>query len=160
MVWSLRPEALEQGTLGQALSRLAAELSEQTGIAAARTVVTGEAVPLPTEVEVALLRAAQEALANIRRHSRARQVVLTLSCMPGVVILDVRDDGAGFDPEALPSRPGVDGGWGLLAMRQGVEGLGGGVSVESAPAEGTTVAVTIPLRDQPTRSDQAHAVTP
>ncbi len=77
-VWSLRSEVLEQATLEQALERLAAELSHQTGMAT-RNVVTGTKQALPKDVEVTLLRAAQEALANVRRHSAAREVILTLS---------------------------------------------------------------------------------
>lgn len=155
LVWSLRPEALEEGSLAQALGRLASELSGHTGIAA-RTVVTGPAGPLPTEVEVTLLRAAQEALANVRRHARAREVTLRLRYGPDVVSLDVRDDGAGFDPAVLPPRPGTHGGWGLLAMRQRVERLGGRLAVESAPAHGTTVVVTLPVpHDTPADSEPA-----
>jgi signal transduction histidine kinase len=159
VVWSLRPETLERGTLEEALGRLAADLSKHTGITA-RTVVTGEARELPTEVEVTLLRAAQEALANVRRHSRAREVILTLSFMDDLVVLDVRDDGVGFGPGLLPMRPGIHGGLGLVAMRERVEALHGSLTVESTPGEGTTVVAAIPVEPvvaPPERSEPSDA---
>jgi signal transduction histidine kinase len=61
------------------------------------------------------------------------------------VVLDVQDDGVGFRNEAQPAS--VDGGFGLTAMRERVEQLGGSLLIESAPAEGTTLVVTIPLQE-------------
>src|SRR4029453_13775711 len=90
VVWALRPESLEHGTLGDALERATSELAQQIGIAA-RTVVTGGARPPSAEPEATLLRAAREALANVRRHARARQATVTLSYMEDVVVLDVCD---------------------------------------------------------------------
>ncbi len=144
VVWALRPESLERGTLPDALARVTAELARQTGIAA-RTVVTGEPQRLPAEVEVTLIRATQEALANVRRHARARHVTVTLSYMDDVVTLDVRDDGAGFDASALPAGPDRHGGLGLVAMRERAEALGGSLTIESAPGEGTSLMVELPL---------------
>lgn len=152
VVWALRPESLERGSLGDALIRAAAQLGEQTGIAA-RTVLTGEARPLEAELEVTLLRAAQEALANVRRHARARQVTVTLSYMDDVVALDVCDDGVGFDPASLPAEPGRHGGLGLLAMRERVEMLQGSLTVESAPGRGSTLVVELPTRPRVTAED-------
>lgn len=160
LVWSLRPEALERGSLAQALDRLASELSTQTGIAA-RCVVTGQPLELPREAEVTLLRAAQEALANVRRHSGAGDVTLTLSYMDDVVVLDVRDDGSGFDPDLFPVRPRMRGGLGLLGMRERVEGLGGALTLESEPGEGTTIVVAVPVQptDAPAPSVSSDAAT-
>lgn len=145
VVWALRPESLERGSLRDALTRAAAQLAEQNGIAA-RTVVTGEARPLAAELEVTLLRVAQEALANVRRHARARQVTVTLSYMTDGVVLDVCDDGMGFDLAALPADPGRHGGLGLRAMRERVDALQGSLTVESAPGRGSTLVVELPTR--------------
>jgi len=141
-VWDLRPEALERGTLGEALARLTAQLGEQTGVAA-HAVVTGEAGALPPQVEVTLLRVAQEALANVRRHARAREVTVTLSYMEDEVALDVQDDGQGFAP-VMYVGAGPGGGLGLTTMRERVEALGGTLTVESAPGEGSTVVAQLP----------------
>jgi signal transduction histidine kinase len=138
LVLALRPEPLEGASLPDALRRVAARWAEETGIPAA-VAVTGEPAPLHPEAEVTLLRAAQEALTNVRKHAQARQVSVTLSYMGDQVALDVQDDGVGFAASA-PTE-----GFGLAAMRQRVEQLGGTAVVESASGHGTTVAVTLPL---------------
>jgi signal transduction histidine kinase len=143
LVWSLRPESLERGSLPEALRRATDQLAVQTGVAA-RTLVTGEARPLPAALEITLLRAAQEALANVRRHARARHVAVTLSYMDDVTVLDVCDDGVGFDPGLLPAEPGSRGGLGLIAMRERVEALRGSLTIESAHGQGSTVVVELP----------------
>ncbi|WP_425413366.1 sensor histidine kinase [Micromonospora pallida] len=108
---------------------------------------TGTPRPLHPQVEVTLLRAAQEALTNAAKHADATRVGLTLSYMEDVVTLDVRDDGAGFDPALLAGLPAdgpVDGGFGLVAMRQRVTGVGGHLAVESEPGGGTAISATVP----------------
>ncbi|MDP8968999.1 MAG: sensor histidine kinase [Actinomycetota bacterium] len=145
LVWDLRPEALERGSLAETLHRLCAQLTDQTQVAA-QTVVTGQVRRLPTEVEVTLLRAAQETLANVRRHGAARQVTVTLSYMDHQAVLDIRDDGMGFDPAALAESPSPRGGLGLVAMRERVEAMEGTLTVDSAPGQGTTVVVVLPVQ--------------
>jgi signal transduction histidine kinase len=111
----------------------------------ARAVVIGQARPLAAEVEVAVLRAAQEALANVRRHARARQVVVTLSYMDDVVLLDVCDDGVGFDP-AAQQVDATRAGLGLVGMRERVEVLQGSLTMESSPGQGCTLRLELPTR--------------
>ena len=89
------PAALESGTLSDALAEVAREWSELNEIPVDVT-VTGDTVALHPEIEVALLRTAQEALANVAKHAGATRAALTLSFMGDVVTLDVRDDGVGF----------------------------------------------------------------
>ncbi len=147
LVWALRPEALESVSLPEALERLAERWSTQSGIAAG-VATTGTPCPLPSEVEATLFRIGQEALNNARKHAEgASRVALTLSYMGDVVALDARDDGAGFDParEAGRVRDRDSGGFGLKGMRERVEGVGGALSVESAPGEGTTLTVELPV---------------
>ena len=142
MVWHLRPEVLEDGTLAHALGRLATSFAADTGVAA-ELVVTGQPVPLPTTAEVVLLRVAQEALTNVRRHAAATRVQVTLSFLDTAVGLDVRDDGSGFDPTRVTPRSG--GRLGLQSMRERVTEFGGEFTIETAPDEGTTVAVSLPV---------------
>lgn len=146
LVWALRPEPLDRRSLSEALGELAKEWSEETGVEA-HAVTTGTPRPLLPEIEIALLRAAQEALANVRKHARATKVNVTLSYMDDVVVLDVLDDGSGFDPARLKSSMEFHdaGGFGLVAMRERVEQLGGTLTVESTPGEGTTIVVELPL---------------
>jgi signal transduction histidine kinase len=141
VVQDLRPDLLEQRSLPDAIERTAARWSEETGLPVT-TLTTGDPIPLHPEMEVTLLRAAQEALANIRKHARAGSVQLTLSYMGDVIILDVQDDGVGLD-EAEPSPHA--GGYGLQGMRERVELCGGSVTLESEAGEGTTVVVSIPV---------------
>jgi signal transduction histidine kinase len=140
VVWALRPRPLQEQPLPRALEELAGRLAEETGLHAHAT-VTGSERPLGAESEAALLRIAQEGLANVRKHATASQLTLTLSYLDDVVVLDVADDGVGFDPAALTA---AGGGLGLHAMRERVAQLGGHLTVESAPGEGTTIAAELP----------------
>jgi signal transduction histidine kinase len=137
-VQALGPAELDQVRLPDALATVTTKWSGISGVAATTT-TTGTPISLRPEIEVALLRTAQEALANVAKHAGAGAVALTLSYMDDVVSLDVRDDGVGFAPSACPSAPG-GGGFGLTAMRQRVEGLSGSLAVESEPGSGTTIA--------------------
>ena len=131
-------------------------------------VTTGSPGPLHPEVEVTLLRTAQEALANVSKHAGAHRVGMTLSYMEDVVSLDVRDDGVGFEPsligeaatdgrsavgEVLPGQPGSPrqgdvsfqkGSFGLIAMRERVSSLGGSLVIETSPGEGTAICASVP----------------
>ncbi|NLH70629.1 MAG: sensor histidine kinase, partial [Brooklawnia sp.] len=106
--------------------------------------VAGDPRLASTEVDVAVLRLVQGALANVRQHAGASRVVVSLSYEPGELLVDVVDDGRGFDP-ALVGPVTDAGGFGLRAMRERLAVLGGSLSIESAPGEGTAVAASIPL---------------
>jgi signal transduction histidine kinase len=155
VVWALRPRPLAEQPLPQALQELTGRLGEETGLRA-ETVVTGTAHPLPAQVEEALLRIGQEALANVRKHAAASQVTVTLSYLEDAVTLDVHDDGVGFEQAAATSGGG---GLGLRAMGERVEGLGGRLVVESAPGEGTTTAVEVPARADHDQAEPTGAET-
>jgi signal transduction histidine kinase len=142
VIWALRPEALEHGSLGRALGQLAAEFGSRTGIDTHST-VTGAEAGLDPSAQEALLRIAQEALANVRKHARAHRVRLTLSYLDDATLLDVRDDGTGFDP-AVPAGNGSGGGFGLAGMRERLAAHGGTLTIETAPGQGTTVAAALP----------------
>lgn len=134
-VHALTPPALDDATLTDALRRLATA-------ADAAFHLDGAPYPLPVEAEVALLRLTQEALANAVRHAAARHIAVTLAYLDDAVTLDVYDDGVGFDPSTAPG----PGSFGLHGMRERIAALGGSLTVESAPGEGTAVAVSLPLR--------------
>jgi signal transduction histidine kinase len=145
VVSALRPEALEDATLAKALDGLARDFSAETGIAAQST-VNGEARELEPEAEATLVRIAQEALANVRKHARASRVALTLTYLDDSTRLDVRDDGVGFDAESTGrARNGWQaGGFGLTSMRERLESQGGTLTIESAPGAGTTIVAALP----------------
>ncbi|MEZ4645275.1 MAG: sensor histidine kinase [Chloroflexota bacterium] len=145
VVQDLRPDLLAQHALPDAIGRAAARWSEESGIAVT-AVTTGDILPLHPDLDVTLLRAVQEALANVRKHAQAQHVAITLSYMGDMVALDVQDDGVGL-AGAAPSP--FAGGYGLTAMRQRVAQFGGTVELESEPGAGTTVAVAIPVSQEP-----------
>jgi signal transduction histidine kinase len=149
VVWALRPRPLVEHPLPPALEDLTRRLAEETGIQA-ETVVTGNVQPLPGEVEEALLRIAQEALANVRKHATASRVTVTVSYLNDATMLDVADDGVGFDHAASVAAAG---GLGLRAMGERAAALGGSFVIESAPGEGTTIAVKLPTKAGDSKPD-------
>ncbi|SJN09970.1 putative two component system histidine kinase [Leucobacter sp. 7(1)] len=145
IVAALAPAELEDGALAEALRRMLDELGEQTGIAS-ELHVDATLPALPTDVEVALLRTAQSALANVRLHATATRVVVSLIDADDTVRLDLIDDGVGFDVAAWEAHADRDSSsYGLRFMRARMRELGGGIDVESAPGEGTALSVHLPL---------------
>jgi signal transduction histidine kinase len=136
MVGALTPSALTAGSLVQAVRRQAERLSEETGIDV-RCRIPDRLPALPTVTEVVLLRAAQEALSNVRKHAKARHVSLDLDAENSLVRLVVTDDGIGFDQDG-PMR-----GFGLESMRDRARQVGGAMSVRAG--DGTTVTVEVPV---------------
>ncbi|MFD6414068.1 sensor histidine kinase, partial [Nocardia asteroides] len=107
--------------------------------------LTGTAEPQHDEVQATLLRIAAEALSNAARHAKATRVGVTLTYLGQEVVLDVRDDGHGFDPSAPPERDtGTGSGFGLAGMRARAERLAGELTVESEPGLGTVVSACVP----------------
>lgn len=138
-VAALTPPALRGGSLTRAVHRQAERLIAETGLEV-RFSVTGEEKSLPMAVSVVLLRAVQEAIANVRKHAeQARTVEVVVVFDDGGVRLRTSDDGEGFTPD----RPQE--GYGLRGMQARVEEIGGVVSVTSAPGRGTTVEVSVPV---------------
>lgn len=122
--------------------RAAAEQADPGGVPV-EVRVDGAPVVVRAEVAAAIVRTARGALANAREHAGAGRVALTLTYLLDEVVLDVRDDGRGFDPaqvRAIGTR-----GRGLAGIRERAEALGGQADIESAPGEGTTVSVRFPL---------------
>ncbi|GAA2247568.1 sensor histidine kinase [Streptomyces amakusaensis] len=141
-VANLAPVALTEDDLPEALKKTVVRWSERTGVHADFT-VTGSDQPLHDEVEGTLLRIAAEALSNTARHANATRVGVTLSYMGEEVVLDVRDDGQGFDPCTLPERDTASG-FGLKGMCARAERLAGELTVESEPGLGTAVSARVP----------------
>lgn len=142
-VHNLAPVALADDGLPEALKKTVAEWAERTGIRAEFT-VTGTAEQLHEEIAATLLRIVQEALSNAARHAHATRLGVTLSFLGDEVILDIRDDGQGFDPLALPERTRA-GGFGLDGMRARAERVAGTLTVEAEPGHGTAVSAHVPL---------------
>ena len=142
LIFALRPESLAEEGLVAALEKLAAALRARHGIAV-RATLDGEP-DLSIVQKEALYRVAQEALHNTVKHAAARAVDLRLACEADGVRLELRDDGAGFDPSG--SFPGH---LGLRSMRERAAQAGGTVELESSPGGGTCVRLTIPSHRDP-----------
>ncbi|MEO3925090.1 sensor histidine kinase [Micromonosporaceae bacterium B7E4] len=142
-VHAVEPAMLAEARLPDAINDVARRWAEVHHIDTVLT-TTGDARPMHADVEVALLRTAQEALANVAKHARASRVGLTLSYMEDLVTLDVRDDGVGFEPGAKRANGSPNGGFGLGGMRQRVQRLAGRLDIESEPGGGTAISAAVP----------------
>ncbi|MEU3350697.1 GAF domain-containing sensor histidine kinase [Streptomyces sp. NPDC037389] len=139
-VVELRPAGLDEDGLVATL-RTQVKVLDRAQSAARVTFAAHGVRALPAAQEEALLRVAQEALHNALRHSGARAVDVTLTRRGHGAALRVADDGQGFDPSAV-RRAGRH--LGLVSMRDRANGVGGGLTVVSAPGKGTTIEMEVP----------------
>lgn len=153
VVGALAPHQLEETGLVAALGRLLQTLETEYGIET-RLRVEGDLPNLPTTAEIALLRTAQGALANVRQHAAASLVVVTIArasdAMHDSVHLDIVDNGSGFEADGWAERDEKSyarGGYGLLSTRARLRELGGGLEVEAAPGEGTALSAHLPISE-------------
>jgi NarL family two-component system sensor histidine kinase LiaS len=146
LIEEMRPAAIEGRGLAAALRDYVGSWSRRVEIPAEVHVRGERGVVL--EVEQALFRVAQEALANIARHSGAGSVEVDLIYAADALTLRVADDGRGFDPARIPSES-----FGLQSMRERMEKLGGHAEVESAPGKGTRITCVCPLEEPPSKKD-------
>jgi signal transduction histidine kinase len=142
MVHALQPQVLEGRAIGEALDHITRDQPHSAPDVTFREI--GTPAPLERVRETILVRALQEALQNVRKHAHATSVAVSLAWLEDEVILDVQDDGAGFDPRSVP-RPENGHRMGLHTMPQRVESAGGTWSIESTPGEGTSIAISFPL---------------
>jgi two-component system NarL family sensor kinase len=138
LAYNLRPPALDDLGLLAAVRDRAANLSDAPGGLAVRVEADEPLPALPAAVEVAAYRIAQEALANVARHSGARRCTVRLRAADGLLILEVADDGAGV---ADGSRAGI----GVRSMRERAAELGGTLAVGAAPGGGAVLRVSLPI---------------
>ncbi len=140
LVSAFAPVGLSESGLADALERLAERFGQETGLVV--DVAWPHSATISRDREVILLRAAQEALTNVRRHAQASKVELALTVAPdGGVRLEVADDGRGIEPGAAE-------GFGLRGMRDRVTSGGGELAVSGGERRGTRVLVTLPAREE------------
>lgn len=140
-ILELRSSDLVSGGLVHCLADYCEKLEAETGMRVRFEAQAGDAPHLLPVAELQLVRIAQEALANVRKHARAKEAVARLAWRDGLCVLSVSDDGAGFSASDV-RRPGAH--FGLRTMRERAQSLGGDLRVESVPGRGTTVTATIP----------------
>jgi signal transduction histidine kinase len=134
-----RHDASTVGAIRHAADRAQADSGGRTAVEV-RSI--GSEPVLPAELSTEILRMAQSALANVVRHAAAATASVSLTWEPDRVLLDITDDGLGFDPDGVAAHAG----FGLPALRARVRELGGTLGVESEPGEGTAIAISLPLR--------------
>jgi len=139
-VLALRPQALEEKDLCAALEALIKKMTDGTPVQA-EFISQGEQRKLPPDWEENLLRIGQEVLTNVLRHSQASHFGAQLEFDECEIRLELRDNGRGFDPA------GKYDGFGLIGMKERVEGMGGRLDIQSASSTGTTIKIVLPLTD-------------
>jgi signal transduction histidine kinase len=144
VIFDLRPSVLDDLGLASAVRWWVARHLTPAGITA-RVETENLDDRLPPTLEIPVFRAVQEALTNVVRHSGAKTVLVQMSREPGILAVDVEDDGRGFTPAdvAMPSESGQ--GLGLLGMRERIEILGGSLTLDSSHGAGTHVSFTVPI---------------
>lgn len=149
----LRPLVLDELGLNAALERDAADFSQAHGIVV--KLYVRNLHRLPGEIETATYRIVQEALTNIARHAAARKVSIVVERKAGFLEAIVEDDGRGFDSEAVLRSPVPGRHFGLCSMRERAALLGGAVTIDTAPGNGTLIRVQLPLPEKPHGEDSA-----
>lgn len=137
LIFELRPESLQKEGLVAALDKQAAALHARHQLDVHTDL--GEEPDAPFTVKETLYRVSQEALHNVTKHARASRVDIVLGSAEGLITLEIRDDGQGFDTGG-----DFPGHLGLRSMRERVEGSGGRLEIESAPGEGTCIRAQLP----------------
>jgi signal transduction histidine kinase len=137
LLLELRPVALAEAGLAAALAGLASDYRSRLGISVS---VDSAPVRAPAHVEHAILRIAQESVGNAVKHAHATRIDVHLDRHGGEVVLQIRDDGTGFDPERARS----GGGMGLAMMAERATEAGGSITVQTSPGHGTTVTARLP----------------
>ena len=150
-VFCLHPPALAQRDLVEAVAGHVADWSRLFGVPVDLFTVGLEKRQLPQGVVSTVYRVLQEALTNIAKHAHATQVSVALTAREGQLSLCVEDDGDGFIPESTPGHR-----LGLRGMRERIAALGGRLELESAPGQGATLLVHIPLQPRPTTAGTQH----
>lgn len=139
----LRPTVLDDYGLLPALKSLAERFSKRFGTPVS---VDAKSVPRFTKTtEAAMYRVAQEALNNVARHAKASRVHIRVWMSPGELHCQIRDDGVGFDPAAVPKFN--KNALGLVGIRERLNVLGGSLEIQSAPQQGTELKILVPVED-------------
>jgi signal transduction histidine kinase len=142
IILDLRPSVLDDLGLLSAIQWYADRALATRGISV--RCEFGEMRRLPPEMETALFRICQEAMSNVARHAQASAALVQVGLEWGQVVIEIEDDGKGFDPDSVARREGRRS-WGLMGIRERAEILGGTATIESAPGKGTHVEVRIPV---------------
>lgn len=144
IIADLRPSQLDDLGLVAALRWYVSAFEKRRGITC-EFVIDGDPGRLSSEYETVLFRIVQEAFTNVAKHSGASKVTVSLDTYPHNIILNIEDNGKGFDAKAMLSGENEYAGWGLMGIRERVLLLGGNYNIESSPGHGTEISICVPL---------------
>jgi signal transduction histidine kinase len=147
LIFDLRPALLDDLGLQAALRWLVTRHLEPAGIAV-RLEMSPVEVRLPLQAETAVFRAAQEVLTNVARHAGATSVLVQMTREGDDLVIEIEDDGCGFDPRSVADLAPSGRGLGLLGVHERMELLGGTARIESAPGHGTRVVLSVPFTSE------------
>jgi signal transduction histidine kinase len=142
---ALRPAYLEDLGLLPALEALAGDVGSSIGIPISVR-AEGSQSPLPREADLAVYRIVQEALANVARHAAAHHVWITLRYRREELLVNVKDDGAGFTPPLETADLSRSGHFGLIGMQERAQYIGARLEVHSRPGKGTRITLCLPTQ--------------
>jgi signal transduction histidine kinase len=141
----LRPGILDENDWAESIEWLCRQLKETTGIPVKFSVSVPEKdLKISNQIAKCMFRVCQEAFTNITRHSQAKNVIVSINIPNGTIILTIKDDGIGFNPETVKNKKS----FGILGMRERVLSLNGKFDLVSSPGEGTKIIVSLPLETQ------------
>jgi two-component system sensor histidine kinase DegS len=148
IIFNLRPMALDDLGLIPTLNKFVQDFEEKTKIRTKFT-LTGKDKRLPSGMEVALYRLIQEAFSNVLKHANASYISLKVTFHKDSVIIQVQDNGVGFNIDQLESKIREGSHFGLMGMRERVDLVEGEIDIESSEDGGTNIQITIPLDPEP-----------
>lgn len=141
----LHPPALEKSGLVPALRQYVTEYKRNTGIACTLQ-AEGKAVRLPSQLEISIYRIAQEALTNVRKHAKASAISIQVKFCPDNFIINITDNGEGFELLDMPRSEKVGARLGLEGMKERAKMIGGTLTINTSPGGGTTIGLTVPIQ--------------
>ena len=145
IIYDLRPMSLDDLGLIPTVERYVSVFSEETSIQSDVKIFNASS-NIDSIVEIAAFRIIQEALSNIRKHSKAKNALIKIECNRKMLYIVINDDGIGFDiKEIYKNTDSLSGGFGVIGMKERAELLGGNLQITSVIGKGTKVILTIPI---------------
>jgi signal transduction histidine kinase len=154
MLFTLRPLVLENQGLTAALEQLAEKMKETHNQAVAVRVTREAERALDTSQQGVIFYIIEEAVGNARKHAQASLITVTVNRQDDIALVQISDNGVGFDTSAVEANYDSRGSLGMVNLRERTELLGGSLRIESAVGRGTTVKVIVPIKDAPTHGSR------
>jgi signal transduction histidine kinase len=151
MLFTLRPLVLENQGLAAALEQLAEKMKETHEQAVAVRVSKEAERALDSQQQGPVFYIVEEAVGNARKHAKAKLITVTVNRQEDVVVVQIADNGVGFDTKAVEANYDSRGSLGMVNLKERTELLGGTLRIESKLGRGTTITVLVPIKDAPTQ---------